>query len=491
VSPNQTLPLDSGPQNPIAKQVLANPDLTFEVSGGAVVIAVRAELLVRGSVREASTELHRELSKVARNCGTLASIPRGRPASSDERTADAPAAGGYRPDERGPAGDVEIWRLTDPNLNSIDESRRLRVLARDEEVRARNGPPLMLAAVTPNHVAILSAEAGGCPASPPRRAHAPDRAFIEPRNDRPSAKITIFDSGYIQVEPPHHRLDQRVTLLDGERLVTATDPATWQPDQPDGLFTNANGELDGITGHGTFIAGLIAHICPQAELTVVGLRNQEVMITPLNPLEQSGLFETEAAIAHAMLLHCETDVIQCGFAFPTLDDYPSLPFAAIMEVLTGPDAPRTGVAVVAPAGNEESRRRYWPAALADVIGVASTNRRADARAWFSNWGHWCNCCTRGEDVRSTFVHWDGPIEGEPLNDLEQFVGWARWDGTSFAAPKVSAAIARIIADTEEAILPVTAWDLLVSGGASVQVTPLTDFSLDQRLGVTLPNLHIW
>ena len=56
-------------------------------------------------------------------------------------------------------------------------------------------------------------------------------------------------------------------------------------------------------------------------------------------------------------------MIQCGFAFPTLDDYPSLPFAAVMAELRQKHAPHEGrVAVVAPAGNEQSRRRYWPAA---------------------------------------------------------------------------------------------------------------------------------
>ena len=83
----------------------------------------------------------------------------------------------------------------------------------------------------------------------------------------------------------------------------------------------------------------------------------------------------------------DTDVIQCGFAFPTLDDYPSLVFAAVMEELRPPHAPHGGrVAVVAPAGNEQSTRKFWPAAHPEVIGVASTNRRGNGRAWFSNWG---------------------------------------------------------------------------------------------------------
>ncbi|MDQ6804460.1 MAG: S8/S53 family peptidase [Actinomycetota bacterium] len=492
MSPNQDFPPESGPRNPIAQRVLDNPHLTFHVDDDSIVIAVKAELLVRRSVRDTSSELDQELAKIATRHGTLASIPKARGSRDGEGSYARPGAGAYQPDERGPAGDVEVWRLNDDTFDSIDEARRLRRMAADEVIETKRGPTLRVPAVSPNHVAILSAKAGGCPASPPRPAPMPDESFVEPIEAVPASKVTVLDSGYISITPPgqpHVALDARVSLVDGERLDTVANPASWQPDGPDGLDTDGDGRLDGIAGHGTFIAGLIAHLCPQTELTVVGLRNQEVEIGGLNPAEQAGLFETEAAIAHAMLQHSDADVIQCGFAFPTLDDYPSLPFAAAMQVLTGPGAPRKGVAVVAPAGNEESSRRYWPAALPDVIGVASTNPHGHQRAWFSNWGDWCDCCTRGEDVYSTFVYWDGPIEGEPLTSTEHFAGWARWDGTSFAAPKVSAAIACLLASAEGDLLPTEAWELIVTGDGEVEVTELTDDTLS-GVPVTLPRLHL-
>ena len=64
------------------------------------------------------------------------------------------------------------------------------------------------------------------------------------------------------------------------------------------------------------------------------------------------------------------------------------------------------------------------------------------------------------------------------------------DGTSFAAPKVSAAIACLLAAGDEGILPVDAWELLVSGATGVHVTPLTDSFLTPFPGVTLPHLHL-
>ncbi len=88
-----------------------------------------------------------------------------------------------------------------------------------------------------------------------------------------------------------------------------------------------------------------------------------------------------------------------------------------------------------------------------MIGVAATNRRGRSKARFSNWGPWLDCCARGEHVVSTYIHWTGRVEAAP-DEIEAFEGWARWDGTSFAAPKVSAAIARLVA--QEGLVPVDA-----------------------------------
>lgn len=348
------------------------------------------------------------------------------------------------------------------------------------------GYDLVLPTISPHHAPILCPTPGGCPAAPPKPAPEPDEPFIKPLGDGPTAKVTVLDSGYIWIDPPHRNLDDRVTVVHGQWLDTKN--RRWQPDEPDGLYTDSAGQLDGISGHGTFIAGLIAHIAPRTRLEVVGLRNQEVEIGALNPEAQLGLFESEVAIAHAMLRRCDADVIQCGFAFPTLDDYPSVPFAAAIEEIRRRREGR--VAVVAPAGNEASRRRYWPAALPDVIGVASTNRRGNARAWFSNWGKWCDCATRGEYVYSTFVNWDGTVEGESPTDTEHFRGWARWDGTSFAAPKVSAAIAELVANSDGATSPTDAWNQLKTGAGGVPVREVTDATLSGAPGVSLPYLQI-
>jgi hypothetical protein len=484
VSPNTSFPVHESPQNAITQLVLAHPRVTFDVGRDTLVIAIKDELLVRKSIRLETPRLNEALSKIARNSGYL-----GQPAQSSPREDES----GEQPSEASPADDVEIWHLTNPDDNSIDQARRLRALAQDQCVKTHHGPSSMVPAVSPNHVCVVSSWEI-CPATPPIPTPPPPGAadFVEPSLPGATATVVIIDTGYIYTTPPNAALDERVVAVQaGEWLDTTTDPATWQVDPPDQVDADHDGRLDGVAGHGTFIAGIVAHHARQARITVVGERHDCMpLAVPPDPVDQKRLFCSEIDIARALLQHADADVISCGFAFPTLDDYPSIPFTEVMRVLTGPDAPRPGVAVVAPAGNEASACPFWPAAHPDVIGVAATNRSGGARASFSNWGPWANCCARGQDVRSTFVDWLGPIEGEPLTDIDQFVGWAIWSGTSFSTPKVSAAIARLVAESDGTLLPIAAYELLLSGGGGVAVTPVTDVTLSPFPGVTLPHFHL-
>ena len=483
-------PVVKGALSRIAERVLDVKSLTHEHSEDGVIISAVAELVVRPQALKAAAR--KELERVADPIGNLATLlgpptRLARPSRQRGRKIDRD----YTPDPNGPLSEVEIWRLKEPDTrNSIDESRRLRELNDDEWVKAGGTHELTPPTISPHHASILCPAAGGCPAAPPIPAAPPDQLFVEAAPDGPTAKVTILDSGYIwlassQLDPSHRNLDDRVTVVRGQWLDTKNNK--WEHDEPDDLYTDPAGQLDGISGHGTFIAGLISNIAPRTRLEIVGLRNQEIEI-PRARRRQLGLFETELAIAHAMLRRCDTDVIQCGFAFPTLDGYASLVFTAVMEELRSAAAPRKGrVAVVAPAGNERSSSPYWPAAHPEVIGVASTNRRGTGRAWFSNWGDWCNCCARGEYVYSTFVHWDGTVEGDSALDEEHFRGWARWDGTSFASPKVSAEIARAFVEGDRKLPPADVADALIAGRRDSTVT---DVTVSGAPGLALPYLQI-
>jgi subtilisin family serine protease len=289
----------------------------------------------------------------------------------------------------------------------------------------------------------------------------------------------VVDTGYIPLNP---EVDARVTSVPGEMWDVFAAPPAWVPDPPDGTSNvDASGNLLEIVGHGTFIAGQIVHAVPQAAITAVGQLDDPAFISPGGGGSAYPLFASEFSVAHSMLLYGKGEVILCGFAFPTVGSHPSLPIKAALDALI---AARPGIAIVAPAGNSESAVPWWPAAFAEVIGVGASDRRQRARARFSNWGPWLNCCARGEHVLSTYIDYSGPMEGEPS---AVFTGWARWQGTSFAAPKVAGAIAGAFA-ADPSVEPIDAFVNLITGGGGVAVDWITDHHVAP--GVTLPQLRL-
>jgi subtilisin family serine protease len=123
------------------------------------------------------------------------------------------------------------------------------------------------------------------------------------------------------------------------------------------------------------------------------------------------------------------------------------------------------VVVVAAAGNQGRRRPCWPAAFKRVVAVGAVDETdvprgtLPPRAAWSNFGWWVDACAGGVDVLGPLCTFDETREhaGEP--GAEAFTGWARWSGTSFAAPKVTGRIAQLA--MEEEISPRQALDLVV------------------------------
>jgi Subtilase family len=473
VSPNTVFPLGERPRNEVTERVIEHPRVTHHVQDDVLVLAIKDELLVHTSVRTGAPGLDDELNRIADPSGTLWAGVAGGPPS---RT-----------------GDVEKWTLKDKGDHSVDHAQRLRQFTRDRRMKLGSGPETLVAGVSPNHVCIVM-PFDHCPATPAHAVPPPSpafvRNFIEPvRRGALRADVVVIDTGYIRTNPPHARLDARVKSIPGQFLGSRGNRPAWVNCPPDALDADGDGKLDGIAGHGTFIAGIIASECRQCRITAVGQRHGTAPLGP-NLADDSQLFSTEYEVARSLLLHSNAQVVSCGFAFPTLDRHPSIAFASAMDAIRSRPSPGSEVAVVAPAGNEASAHPYWPAAHPDVIGVAAANRRGNGRAWFSNWGSWLDCCTRGQDVFSTFIYWSGPLDGAPPTDIEDFRGWATWNGTSFAAPKVAAAIANAYVARGGKVSPIEAYRQLLCGAAGVSVWPLADPALPGSRGVALPYLSL-
>jgi hypothetical protein len=473
MSPNLEFAPHQRSHDLVTEQVLSHPAITFDVTQDGVTLAIKGELLVSASARGDSARLDAELRRVAKPTGTLASTQLGRGHQRPVVAGDAVKD----PDPNGAAADIELWHL-DSQHNSIDQAKRLATIAKGVHPTFRGIPQPGLPAVSPNHACVVAPSFHHCPFGPPHPALPPSGGFL-PHTGEPKARVVVVDTGYIRL---NRNLDARVTLVPGEMWDVFAAPPAWVADPPDGTGNvDADGKLLEVVGHGTFIAGQIAHAAPEVAITSVGQLDDPALIDPSGSVGAYPLFASEFSVAHSMLLYGKGDVILCGFAFPTVGNHPSLPIKAALDELI---AVRPGIAIVAPAGNSESAMPWWPAAFSDVIGVGATDRRQLARARFSNWGSWLKCCARGEHVLSTYIKYSGPMEGEPN---AAFNGWARWQGTSFAAPKVAAAIAGAFA-ADPRVEPRDAFEQLITGSGGVAVDTITDHVV--TAGVSLTQLRL-
>ena len=166
-------------------------------------------------------------------------------------------------------------------------------------------------------------------------------------------------------------------------------------------------------GHGTMVAGVIATYAPGATLVI-----RRVLDSPLGEAD-------ELEIADALdALPTNLDVINASFGGFAVGPRRMLAFEAAVNRV-----PKDTV-VVASVGNEGVEEPVFMAAFDRVLGVASVEGPDDAslqRAPYSNFGNYVKLCARGTDVESTFI-----------------AGHAECSGTSFAAPKVAAAVAILL-----------------------------------------------
>jgi len=259
-----------------------------------------------------------------------------------------------------------------------------------------------------------------------------------------------------------------------------TDPSTDPEDRGD-VLGPLDGVLDSHAGHGTFIAGLVHQLCPDANLLAIrvmtadGIVDEDDLIWALAVLHER-LVRTRAGLIDDG--HLDVVVLSLGYYHEALldpaSDAPVL--ASLLRALGS-----LGVIVVAAAGNDATTRPMYPAAFtpysgglvtsaADVVPLVSVgSRNPDASiALFSNSGSWVTAWDVGAALVSTF-----PItfNGGALSSAEvadQFAGAPRctidpdsygtidpsfssggfgtWSGTSFAAPVLAGRLAQELID---------------------------------------------
>jgi subtilisin family serine protease len=220
-----------------------------------------------------------------------------------------------------------------------------------------------------------------------------------------------------------------------------------------------DGILDLAAGHGSFCAGIVQQIVPEAPIIVY------------KTLDSDG-FAHELRVARAMVRAVREGleagqhvVVNLSFGAETADDERPVALSVALEIIDEESrgAGRETV-VVAAAGNFGHDRPCYPAAFPTVTAVAATTQGMLPAEWSSR-GAWVDVCTIGEGVRSTFV--PGTESPSVDYDFEKFPqdAWALWSGTSFAAPQVAGAIAKIA--IEEGVTPTEANRRLLTGAMEI------------------------
>ena len=209
-----------------------------------------------------------------------------------------------------------------------------------------------------------------------------------------------------------------------------------------------DGFLDLAAGHGSFCAGIVQQIVPDAQIEV------------RKELDSSG-FAHELRVARALVQEVRAGldagqhvIVNMSFGAETADDERPVALGVALEIIDE-ESRKAGLetVVVAAAGNFGHDRPCYPAAFPTVTAVAALTQGMLPAEWSSR-GAWVDVSTIGEGVRSTFVP---GTESPSLDyDFEEFPkdAWALWSGTSFAAPQVAGALAKIAID--EGVTPTEA-----------------------------------
>lgn len=305
-------------------------------------------------------------------------------------------------------------------------------------------------AVSPDHIVYVTIRGALCPATEPEmlktRRATPWPRPIPSRNriaDKDRIRVAVVDTGLWtaavgSAESPW--------LEKGEVVADPTDEEQVNP-----------ADIHEYAGHGTFVAGVVRCMAPDARVEVEGVLTHGGAVYESQIVEQ---------LQEAIEDDDHPQIISISAGTHTRDDFALLGFE--MFGAHNKLAERDDIVIVAAAGNDGSRAPFWPAAFPWVVSVGSVDPDGKVSD-FSNHGRdWVDVYARGRDhvnafPKGTYKCYEPPNVGE----IRHFDGLAQWSGTSFSTPLVSGLIAAHMQATGDSARK--AADLVVGNG-----TPSTD-----------------
>jgi subtilisin family serine protease len=190
------------------------------------------------------------------------------------------------------------------------------------------------------------------------------------------------------------------------------------------------------TGHGTFVAGVARCMAPVSKVYVS------------RDFSRAGALTEDLIVKRlGQALGVGANVINLSAGGTTRKNLPLLGFEAFWDTYRH----YNGVILVASAGNNSSRRPFWPAAFPQVVGVGALSADRRTRAFFSDFGPSADVYAPGQDLVNAFAEGTYKCEEPPHlgHPPRKFYGMAKWSGTSFSAPLVSGLIAARMSRTGE------------------------------------------
>ena len=218
-----------------------------------------------------------------------------------------------------------------------------------------------------------------------------------------------------------------------------------------GQVVRGDGLLDLAAGHGSFVTGVVEQVAPAATIRVY------------RAVDTQGA-GSAYGVANAMVQAARdgADILHLSLGLMTVDNEPPVAFITAVDTIR---SERSGVVIVASAGNMGLDIPMYPAAMPEVTGVAALNPdvRNPSRAPWSNYGDWVDCSAVGVGITSTFVEGYEPHteNGQLVTEYFGNNSWAYWSGTSFSAPQISGAVAQLCQLND--VDPSVALDQLLNG----------------------------